>query len=216
VYKRQEDNPLQEPISFDIYHPEPLVIVISGPSGVGKDAVLGALRARKLPFHFVITATSRPPREGEVDGKDYHFVSKEKFEEMIAGGQLIEHAVVYGQYKGVPGFEVKGGLESGKDVVLRLDVQGAARIRSLFPDAVMIFLVPSNYREWLDRLQNRRTETEDELKGRVETAREELKRVVEFDYMVVNAQGRLERAVDDIIAIITSEHHRVTRGSIKL
>jgi guanylate kinase len=205
-----------EPISFDLYHPIPLMVVISGPSGVGKDSVLEAMKARRQPFHFVVTATSRPPRPGERDGVDYHFVGKEEFEDMIRSGKLIEHAVVYGQYKGIPKFEVKNGLDSQKDVILRLDVQGAARIRSLFPEAVFIFLIPSDYEEWLDRLKNRKTETVDELKARVSTAREELKRVNEFDYVVINAHDCLEKAVDDIISIINAEHHRVTPRNIQI
>lgn len=204
-----------EPISFDMIIPGPLVVVISGPSGVGKDSVLDALKMRHQPFHFVITATSRAPRDGELNGRDYHFVGKEGFEEMIRSGQLIEHAVVYGQYKGVPKFEVEKGLASNQDVIMRLDVQGAARIRSIFPEAVMIFLLPSNYDEWLARLQNRKTETQEELKRRVETARDELNRVKEFDYGVINAQDRLDKAVDDIIAIINAEHHRVNPRNLK-
>ena len=205
-----------DPISFDLYHPIPLMVVISGPSGVGKDSVLEALKIRRQAFHFVVTATSRAPRAGEQDGVDYHFVSKVNFEDMIRTGQFIEHAVVYGQYKGIPKFEVKNGLGSRKDVILRLDVQGAARIRSLFPEAVFIFLIPSNYEEWLDRLKNRKTETDGELKARISTAREEIKRVNEFDYVVINAQDCLEEAVDDIIAIINAEHHKVTPRNIQI
>ena len=131
-----------ENLNFDLLHPRPLLVVISGCSGVGKDAVLNGLKERNQPFHFVVTATSREPRAGEVHGRDYFFVSREEFEKMIAGDELLEYANVYNQYKGIPKLQVRQALESGKDVIMRLDVQGAAKIRSLCPEAVLIFLTP--------------------------------------------------------------------------
>ena len=206
----------EEPLSFDLLHPQPLLIVISGPSGVGKDAVLKSLAARQLDFHFVITCTSRPPRQNESDGIDYFFVSKEKFEEMIAQDELIEYAMVYDQYKGVPKSQIQQAMDSGKDVIMRVDVQGAARIHSLCPEAILIFLIPSNAEEWLKRLQSRKTETPENLKIRLETVRQELEQLPEFDYVVVNSQDRLEEAVDAIVAIITAEHHHVKPPKITL
>jgi len=201
---------------FDIYHPEPLLIVISGPSGVGKDAVLYAIKEKKLPFHFVVTATTRDPRPGERDGYDYHFINRERFEEMITRDELIEFALVYDQYKGVPKFEVRDALSSGQDVVMRLDVQGAARVRQLCKDAVLIFLVPPDETEWIRRLKERKSETPESLRLRMETARQEMTRLNEFDYVVVNAQDCLDETADAIIAIIRAEHHRTTPRQITL
>jgi guanylate kinase len=206
----------EETLSFDFLHPQPLLIVISGPSGVGKDAVLKSLQDRKLDFHFVVTCTSRPARQNEQDGVDYFFVSREKFEQMIAQDELIEYAMVYDQYKGVPKFQIVQAMESGKDVIMRVDVQGAARIHDLCPDAILIFLIPSNMQEWLKRLQTRKTETPENLEIRLRTARQELQQIPDFDYVVVNSQDRLEEAVDDIVAIITAEHHRVKPRKITL
>lgn len=198
-----------EPISFDVFNPHPLVLVISGPSGVGKDTVARLLMGRRSTVHFVVTVTSRPPRENEVDGVDYHFVTQEKFDEMVRTNQFIEHAVVYQQSKGIPRFEVIPALQSNKDLIFRVDVQGAARLREIFPSAVLIFLVPANQEEWLKRLKERKTETEESLKKRVETARQELTRLGEFDYVVINANDKQEDAVSTIEAIIDAEHHRV-------
>jgi guanylate kinase len=204
------------PDLFDVYHPEPLLIVISGPSGVGKDAVLYSLKERQLSFHFVVTATTRDPRSGERDGVDYHFISTTRFEEMIARDELIEFALVYQQYKGVPKFEVRDALASGKDVIMRLDVQGAARVRQLCKDAILIYLVPANETEWVNRLNERQTETPESLNLRVETARKEMQRLSEFDYVVVNAQDCLSETTDAIIAIIQAEHHRTQLRQITL
>lgn len=196
-------------LSFDLLHKEPLIIVISGTSGIGKDAVLKGLRSRNLPLHFVITATSRDPRPDEKNGVDYFFYSPAEFERMIANNEFIEHALVYEQYKGIPRSQVDEALKSGKDVILRLDVQGAATIRKLYPQAVLIFLVPNSVKEWYDRLCSRKSETEETLKVRVETAIKETGQIGIFDYIVLNAQNRLENAVNDIIEIINVEHMRV-------
>lgn len=195
-------------IRFDVLQASPLLIVISGPSGVGKDAVLNEMKARQLPFHFVVTTTSRKARPGEIEGVDYNFVELRDFESMIANNELIEFALVYQDYKGIPREQVRKALESGKDVVMRLDVQGARKIRNLFPEAVLIFLVPSDAKEWYQRLIDRKTETPESLKIRIQTALSELNQLDIFDYIVVNAQNRLQKAVDDIEAIIKVEHSR--------
>mgnify|MGYP005810372595 CR=1 FL=1 len=205
-----------EPLSFDLYHPEPLLVVISGPSGVGKDAVVKALQQRNFPMHFVVTMTSRKPRDNEVDGVDYWFVTREKFEEMIRQDQFLEYANVYQDYKGIPRAQVAKALESKKDVVLRLDVQGAKTIRKLFPESLLIFLIPSDKDEWLARLGNRGSETAESLAIRLETARHELKQIHEFDYIVVNAQGQLEKTVDTLVSILVAEHHRVNPRKVNL
>ena len=181
-----------ESISFDLYHPQPLLIVISGPSGVGKDAVVRTLQRREAALHFVVTATSRVKRENEVNGVDYIFVSEAEFEQMIKNDELLEYAVVYDQYKGIPKSQVRDALKSGKDVIMRIDVQGAATIRKLCPEAVLIFLIPSNQEEWIQRLIERQSETSDSMRLRVITARQELTRLSEFDYVVVNAQDCLD------------------------
>lgn len=198
-----------EPIDFDLFHPGPLILVISGPSGVGKDAVLQLMKQRKLPMHFVVTMTSRPRRENELEGVDYFFVSCQQFEEMIVQDRLAEYARVYDDYKGIPRSQIDEALASGKDVVLRLDVQGAAKIRALYPEAILVFLIPSSHAEWLQRLEERKTESFESLRLRVETARQEIKRIHEFDYLVVNSEGQLAQTVDAIQSIIIGEHHRV-------
>jgi guanylate kinase len=191
-----------------IRRPQPLLIVISGPSGVGKDSVLQRMRARGLPMHFVVTATTRPQRPGEVHGKDYLFVSQQEFDQMIVRGDLLEHALVYNERKGIPRQQVREALESGKDVVLRIDVQGAGTIRKLCPEALLIFLVTETEEELVERLKRRSTESSERLALRIQTAKEEMKRIDLFDYLVVNRDGQLDGAVDAILAIVTAEHHR--------
>jgi len=203
-------------IRFDVLQPSPLLVVISGPSGVGKDAVINEMKARLLPFHFVVTTTSRKPRPGEVEGVDYNFISLSAFKTLISNNELIEYALVYQDYKGIPRAQVRKALESGKDVVMRLDVQGARKIRELCPEAVLIFLVPSDAKEWYQRLSDRKTETPESLKIRIETALSELNQLDLFDYVVVNAQNRLQMAVDDIEAIMKVEHSRTKTRKITL
>jgi guanylate kinase len=195
---------------------QPLLIVISGPSGVGKDTVLQRMMERRLPFHFVVTATTRAQRPGEVDGKDYIFVSRDQFAEMIERGQLLEHAFVYNDYKGIPRKQVEEALASGQDVVMRLDVQGANTIRKLAPEALLIFLTARTEAELVARLRVRRTEDTENLKLRIATAREELKRVEIFDYLVINPDQRLDDTVDTIMAIINAEHHRTHPRVVRL
>jgi guanylate kinase len=207
---------MTDPISFYPFHRQPLLIVISGPSGVGKDTVLQRMKERKLPFHFVVTATTRPPRLNEVNGVDYFFVSHDEFAEMINQDELLEYAIVYNDYKGIPKQQVRQALKSGKDVVMRIDVQGAATIRELCEDALMIFLTTQDEQEMVTRLTARKTETPEGLNLRIATARQELKRIVEFDYVVINREDQLDDAVDTILAIIHSEHHRVVPRKVTL
>jgi guanylate kinase len=195
---------------------EPLLIVISGPSGVGKDTVLHCLRERDVPFHFVVTATNRPARADEVDGKDYIFVSTAEFARMIEENELLEYASVYGDYKGVPKQQVRQAFASGRDVVMRLDVQGAATIRQLASEAVLIFLIAGSEEEMVQRLRDRRTDTDDAIKIRVATARRELKRMGDFDYCVTNPHGDVDAAVDQILSIISAEHARIHQRQVEL
>jgi guanylate kinase len=196
--------------------PRPLLVVLSGPSGVGKDATLQMLKQTNYPFHFVVTATTRPKRPGEVDGVDYHFVSVGEFAEMIEKGELLEYAVVYGDYKGIPKKHVRSALASGKDVIMRIDVQGAATIRKLVPNAVTIFLTAETEEELIRRLQERKTEDPDKLKMRIATARQETKRIFEFDYVVVNRVDELDKTVDQVLSIISAEKSRVDWSPVEL
>ena len=201
---------------FNLYHPQPLLIVISGPSGVGKDTVLERMKERELPFHFVITATTRPKRENEVHGKDYFFVSKDEFARMIEADELLEYAIVYNDYKGIPKQQVREALTSGKDVVMRIDVQGAATIRKLAPEAMLIFLTTTGEEEMVNRLKARKSENSEGLALRIATALQELKRIDEFDYVVVNSDFHLDETVDTLVAIIQAEHHRVRPRKVNL
>jgi guanylate kinase len=194
----------------------PLLVVISGPSGVGKDTVLMRMREFGMPFHFVVTTTSRSMRPGEVEGFDYHFVSKEHFEDMIANDDLLEHAVVYGEYKGIPKSQVRNALRSGKDVIMRIDVQGAATIRQLAPEAVLIFLIPPSTAELASRLRLRRTESPEALERRLALAEEEMQRVHEFDYVVMNPEARPDEAASAIQSIIRAEKARIRPRRITL
>jgi guanylate kinase len=195
---------------------QPLLIVISGPSGVGKDSVLQRMKSRDLPFHFVVTATTRPKRPDEVAGVDYHFVSHDDFAEMIDNDELLEYAIVYNDYKGIPKEQVRQALNSGRDVIMRLDVQGAETIRELWSDALLIFLSTRDEKELVNRLKERKTETKEGLKLRIATARQELNRVGMFDYYVVNEAHRLENTVDNILAIVTAEHLRTEPRRVTL
>lgn len=194
----------------------PLLIVISGPSGVGKDSLLSRLKDLGHPFHFVVTATTRARRSDEVDGRDYHFVSMSAFAEMIEQGELLEYAIVYGDYKGIPKQQVREALASGEDVIMRIDVQGAMTIRRLVPEAILIFLQAGSEEELADRLRARQTETDDSLKIRLATAREEQKRLDEFDYVVVNRKDALNDTLDAVVGIIRAEHCRVHPRQVRL
>lgn len=202
-----------------LYHPDrqPLLIVISGPSGVGKDSVLQRMKERQLPFHFVVTATTRAPRAGEEHGRDYYFVSSDEFAEMIEKDELLEYAHVYNDYKGIPKQQVREALATGQDVIMRLDVQGAAKIRNLTGGgAATIFLTTASEAELEARLRARKTETPEGLNLRIATARKELERMAEFDYCVINHDMTLDDTVDKIIAIIEAEHSRVKPRTVSL
>ncbi len=195
---------------------QPLLIVLSGPSGAGKDAVLHRMKERGLPFHFVVTATTRPQRPDEVDGVDYIFVSQDAFAGMIDRDELLEYAIVYNDYKGIPKQQVRDALASGLDVVLRIDVQGAETVRALSPEVLLIFLSTRTEEELIARLRERHTETDEGFNLRIATAVQEMKRVEFFDYFVVNPDLRLDDTVDTILAIIQAEHHRTRPRKVSL
>jgi guanylate kinase len=198
-----------EAVYASLHNPRPVLVVISGPSGVGKDSVLQELKRTAYPFYFVVTATTRARRSGERDGADYHFVTVGEFAEMIENNELIEHAVVYGDYKGIPKKHVREALASGMDVIMRIDVQGAATIRRLVPNVVTIFLTAESEEKLVHRLRERKTEEADQLKMRIVTARRELQRIVEFDYVVINREDALQETVDQVLSIIVAEKSRV-------
>jgi len=174
------------------------------------------MQERGMPFHFVVTATTRPQRANEVHGRDYWFISMEEFARMINEDELIEHAIVYGDYKGIPKQQVREALASGMDVIMRLDVQGAETVRRLAPEALLIFISTQNEDELVHRLETRKTETADSLAIRIATARKELKRVEAFDYVIVNRDYQLDETVDMIRSIIDAEHHRVKPRKVTL
>jgi len=193
-----------------------LLIVLSGPSGAGKDAVLSRLKESGHPIKFITTVTTRPKRAEEEDNVAYHFVSAEDFQQMIKNKGLLEWANVYGNWYGVPKEPVKQALEAGMDTIVKVDVQGAATLKKLLPEAVFIFLTCPSTEELETRLRERQTESEFNCELRLKTAAEEIKQLHLFDYIVFNEQNEIERAVSAIEAIITAEKHRVTPREISL
>ncbi len=193
-----------------------LLVILSGPSGVGKDAVLTRMRELELPFHYTVTATTRIQRPGECDGVDYIFVAEEEFLRMIDSGELIEWARVYGNLYGVPKRQVIDALDSGLDVIIKADVQGAATLRGLAPEALSIFLAPGERGELLRRLAERIAESPESLRRRIETADSEMQQASAFDYVVVNREGRLDETVREIVSLIQHEHRRKPRRRVSL
>ena len=194
-----------------------LLVILSGPSGVGKDAVLNAMRGTfGAAAHYAVTATTRPIRPGERDGIDYYFVSPERFQQLRAHGELLEHAQVYGRWYGVPKAPLRDALAAGKDVLLKVDVQGARFISQLLPSALLIFLRPPSMEELERRLRARKTELPEELARRIETARGELAQADCFDYAVENETDAVDAAVRRIAAIIAHEHQRAARVPVEI
>ena len=189
----------------------PLLVVISGPSGVGKDAVLAGVRAAHPDAHFAVTVTTRPPRSRERDGDDYHFLSDEEYNRLLAEDGFLEHAAVYSHRYGVPKAQVREALARGQDVIVRVDVQGASTIKRLAPNAVFIFLAPASLEELEERLRRRNTEGQSALRLRLDTARREMACQEGFDYVVINREGGLAEAISQILAIIEEERQRKGR-----
>lgn len=203
-----------DPYNYPRY---PLMIVISGPSGVGKDTIARQLIDRRPnAFYFVVTATTRLPRANETDGRDYFFVTNDEFARMIEANELLEYAIVYNDYKGVPKQQIREALASGRDVVMRVDVQGAATIRKLVPNAIFIFLIADSEAAMVKRLRERKSESAEGLQLRIATARQELKRVQEFDYLVVNPDLGQGEAVDQILCIMEAERCRAGQTPVQL
>lgn len=195
----------------------PLLLILSGPSGVGKDTVARmVIERRPDSFYFVVTATTRPPREGERNGIDYMFVTFDEFARMIEADELLEHAVVYNDYKGIPKQQIRDALASGRDVILRVDVQGAATVRRLVPNAISVFLTTRTEKGLVRRLRQRKQDTAEGMALRTATARQEMKRLEEFDYCVVNPEGEPEKAVEQVLSIIDAAHCRINQEPVKL
>lgn len=195
----------------------PLFVVLSGPSGVGKDAVLNAMRASLGPaVHYAVTATTRPIRPGERDGVDYYFVSPDRFHQLREQGELLEHAQVYGRWYGVPKAPLRDALAEGKDVLLKVDVQGARTISALLPGALLIFLAPPSPEELERRLRERKTESPGDMARRIETARDELAQAERFHHVVENETDAVDAAVRRIAAIMAQERERGGRAPVAL
>ena len=191
------------------------LFVISGPSGVGKDSVIDGLKKLARPYHFTVTATTRAMRPGETDGIDYLFLSRADFRRMIENNGLLEWAEVYGNLYGVPKSQVNDALNRGQDVILRIDVQGAATVRKLHPDAVLIFLEPPNMESLEDRLRSRNTESEAEFEVKLTTAFREMDEASRFHHRVVNRDGRLDDAIATIDQIIRLATGRTSGYPVK-
>jgi guanylate kinase len=185
-----------------------LLIVISGPSGVGKDATLSMMRRAGLPYHYVLTATTRPKRPTEQDGVDYWFMTEDKFQQMLRKNQLLEWAKVYGNYYGVPRKQITEAFKQGKDVIVKVDVQGAETIKRIVPDAVLIFLMPPSFDELANRLRQRYRTSSSELDIRLSEAREEMERVPIFDYVIASYTDNLDRTIQEINAAVAAEKKR--------
>ncbi len=186
-----------------------LLFVLSAPSGTGKDTVINAARAQGTDVFVVPSVTTRQPRPGESEGNPYHFVSKETFEELVGKDELLEFANVHGNWYGQPRQPIRDNLSAGRDVLLKIDVKGAATVRKKVPQAIFIFLVPESMEELAARLVNRNTESKEELQRRLEDARSELAQRDWYDYVITNRQGYAAEAAAKLQAIITAEHSRV-------
>jgi guanylate kinase len=196
--------------------PQPLLMVLSGPSGVGKDAVLSRLRELNSSQHIVVTATTRPMRPMEKDGVDYIFLDQSAFDKKVAEQGFLEWAVVYGNSYGVPKDQVRDAIARGQGVIIKADVQGAETIKKLNPSGVFVFLAPPSFDELENRLRIRRTEDQIDLEQRLDTAREEMQRMPLFDYVVVNGNGALDQAVRALESIIEAERWRFPRRTLDI
>lgn len=187
----------------------PLLVVFSGPSGVGKTTVTNELVRQGWSGHIVVTATTRRPRPGEVDGADYHFRTQHEFQQMLERGELLEHAEVHSNWYGVPATPVREKLAQGRDVLLTIDTQGARTIRARTQGAIFIFLAPRSLDELVERLNERGTDTPEQRTLRMLNAEREMAELEQYDYVIVNQQDRLPESIEQLRAILRAEHCRV-------
>jgi guanylate kinase len=204
----QQDSAMQEQ--------QGLLFVLSAPSGTGKDTVIKALKEQGVDIFVVPSVTTRAPRPGESEGNPYHFISQEEFERLIANEELLEYANVHGNWYGQPRQPIRDNLHAGRDVLLKIDVQGAATVRSKVPQAIFIFLLPDSLEELASRLKRRHTESETERQRRLADARAELAQQRWYDYIVPNRRGHLPEAVEKLRAIIVAEHCRVSPRLVEI
>ncbi len=194
-----------EASKYIIAEPKPLIVIISGLSGSGKDTVINRLKEiSTVDFHFVVTCNTRQKREGEIEGKDYHFITRKKFLEMIENGEMLEHSEVYDDLKGVPRFEIETAITEGKDMILRLDYQGMRKVKAVYPEAVSVFVIPPDAEAWIARLRARNSDSEESLLVRIRTAVSELEHIDDFDYVLVNDE--IDHAAMDLLTILRAEH----------
>ncbi|MFO8009200.1 MAG: guanylate kinase [Dehalococcoidia bacterium] len=189
----------------------PLLIVLTGPSGVGKDAIVSRMKEREMPFFYAVTATSRSQRPGEIDGIDYYFIDRSEFERMIDNDEFLEWANVYGNLYGVPRKTVEQAMAKGKDAVVKVDIQGAATIKKIEPEAITIFIAPPSMEELARRLKERKTESETDIDLRLKTAQNEMDSRDSFDYVVVSPKNEIDKAISEIMSIINEEKKRVSQ-----
>ncbi len=188
-----------------------LLIVLSGPSGSGK----GTVRARmteKEHFAFSVSATTRPPRPGEVNGREYWFITREQFEQHIQNGDMLEYTEYNGNYYGTPLKEAMRVIDGGENLLLEIEVEGAINVKRQYPKAVLLLLLPPSFAAQEQRLRGRGTESEEVIQGRLERTREEMKHVNIYDYIVYNEDGKIDECADELISIIHAEGHSIRRN----
>lgn len=188
-----------------------ILLVVSGPSGVGKGTICSQLLKQLSNVQYSVSVTTREPRPGEVDGVNYHFITRAQFRQMRETGQLLESAEVFGNFYGTPRSAVQRALDAGKDVVLEIDIQGALQVKVTFPECVTVFVWPPTPGELERRIRQRGTETPAALQLRLQEANREMAHVVDYDYLVVNQPGQVEVAVEEMRMIIQAEKARVQR-----
>jgi guanylate kinase len=198
--------------------PKPMLVIISGPSGVGKDTIIEALhrRSHRPPYHYVVTCTTRTRRPGEIDGVSYNFMTVEEFLALREAGELLEANLVHGHWYGTPKVGVREALARGQHAILKIDVQGAQVVKGCVPDALLVFVVPPSMETLFQHLKARRTESADELELRQRNAALELARTDDYDYVVVNEEGDVDRTAERIDEIISNEERRGSRGSVTI